>query len=358
MRKWLGFGLVLCLLLIILTPGAYFGYLGWKYTHPDKKPLSETPEEYGLSYQDVIFPSRDEQVALRGWLIQAKKQERRIVIFAHGYQENRESANVALEMASALHTRDIASLLFDFRASGESGGEMTSFGYHEQQDLLGAIQYAKQQGYERIGLVGFSMGAATALQVAPEVPEVEAVIADSAYTDMESFFQGNLYQLHSEYGLFQSEEFQAMFADKPWYRHAFAFWQKHQETLEPMMMALVPKLVQWEMALLTGIQPQQMQPIAAVSALKDQGVFLIHSQGDSVIPVTESEQLEQASTAEHTILWVSKSPDHVGTFDKHPGEYIRRTTEFLGYHLRSAGTVSAEAELEDPEVVSVWRELD
>lgn len=357
MRKWIGWGLVLCLLAIVLIPGSYFGYLGWKYTHPDKKSLSKTPQEYGLYYQDVTFPSSDEQVTLRGWWIQAKEQKRRIVIFAHGYQENRESADVALEMASALHTRDIAALMFDFRASGESGGEMTSFGYHEQQDLLGAIEFAKQQGYERIGLVGFSMGAATVLQIAPEVPEVEAIIADSAYTDMASFFQGNLYQLHSEYGLLQSEEIQSRFADKPWFQWTMGLWLEYREELRPMMVAVVPKLVQWEIGLLTGIQPKQMQPIAAVSAMKEQGVFLIHSEGDSVIPVTESERLEQASTADHTILWVSESPDHVGTYHHEPEEYIRRTTEFLSYHLRHTGTMKVGME-EEPVVQSAWRELD
>ena len=297
-NKWL-IALLLFFLLIVSIPAVAVGVLAFRYTHPPKKTLHTTPGSFGLSYQDVSFPSQeDDHVTLRGWLIQAKNQQRRIAIFAHGYSENRESANVALYMARSLQEKDIASLMFDFRASGESDGAETSLGYHEKKDLLGAIEFAKRLGYQQIGLVGFSMGASTALDLAPEVPEVQAVVADSAFSNLEIYLEKKL---------------------------------EHNQLTD--LVPLLPKLVLWEMQMLTGIKPDQVQPIAAMPELKGKGVFLIHAGGDSVIPAAESKRLRAADPSPNTMLWVSDSNGHVGTFKVAQEEYLKRTSAFLTYYL-------------------------
>ncbi|MGB8954502.1 MAG: alpha/beta fold hydrolase [Tumebacillaceae bacterium] len=296
--KWL-IALFLFGLLIVSIPAAAIGVLAFRYTHPPKMALHTTPGSFGLSYQDVSFPSvEDDHVTLRGWLIQAKNQQRRIAIFAHGYSENRESADVALYMAKSLRERGIASLMFDFRASGESDGAETSLGYHEKKDLLGAIQYAKRLGYQQIGLVGFSMGASTALDLAPEVPEVQAVVADSAFSNLDKYLEKKL---------------------------------EHNQLTD--VVPFLPKLVLWEMQMLTGIKPDQVQPIAAMPELKGKGVFLIHAGGDSVIPAAESRRLSEACPSLNAMLWVSNTDGHVGTFYVAREEYLKRTSAFLTYYL-------------------------
>src|SRR3569833_1814051 len=153
-RKKRPIALLLIFLFIVSIPAVAIGVIAFRYTHPPKMALHTTPGSFGLSYQDVAIPSsEDDHVTLRGWLIQAKNQQRRITIFAHGYSENRESADVALYMAHSLREKGIASLMFDFRASGESDGKEATLGYLENKDLLGAIQYAKRLGYQQIGLV-------------------------------------------------------------------------------------------------------------------------------------------------------------------------------------------------------------
>lgn len=284
-------------MLLAIVPAIYFGWLGWMYTHPDKKPIKNTPEYFEMPFENVSFPSLDDQITLRGWHIQGANPDQ-VVIFAHGYKENRESASVALYMADALYEEGISSILFDFRGSGESDDGTTSLGYYEKDDLLGAIDYAKQQGYRRIGLVGFSMGASTALDVAPHVPEVRAVIADSPYTDLNLYLQEHLPNLHAMPDLF-----------------------------------FLPKLILWEMKVLTGIDARTVQPIRAIGQMQSKAVYLIHAEGDDVIPATESRMLQHASSAPNTVLWVSPSRDHVGTFNADPNKYLKRTVVFLQYHL-------------------------
>ncbi|WP_157729424.1 alpha/beta hydrolase [Tumebacillus algifaecis] len=307
-KKRVWFWLSFWSLLAVLAPALSIAYVSWEYLHPPKKPLSVTPMAFHLDYQDVSFHSRGEDVTLKGWLVQSKEQSRRIVIFAHGYSENRASANVALHMAHVLHLRGIASLMFDFRGAGESDGKMTSLGYFERSDLLGAIDYAKSLGYRHIGLVGFSMGASTALNVAPDVPEVQAVIADSAFTNLSQYLEGNLPNLH------------------------------------PLAeLEFMPKLAMWETSLLTGIEPETVQPIASIQKLRDRGVFLIHAAGDDIIPASESKQLYTASGSMNTLLWVSPAQKHVGTYRTATNEYLVRTSSFLAYHLNK--------ELDDSQVV-------
>jgi dipeptidyl aminopeptidase/acylaminoacyl peptidase len=286
--------LLLLSLLLFFTPFVYFGWLGWAYTHPEKKPPEHTPQLFELPFENITFQSADDRVTLRGWLIPAEiPHEERVVIFAHGYKENRESAKVALYMAKTLQKEGIASILFDFRGCGESDGRISSLGYYEKNDLIGAIDFAKRLGYRKIGLVGFSMGAATALSVAPQFPEVRAVVADSPFTDLDQFLKEYLHKL-------------------------------------PLFL---PEFILWEIKLLTGIDPEQVQPIQAIGHLHSQAVFLIHAQGDEVIPASESRRLQEASSAANTLLWVSPAKRHVGTFKDDPNRYLKRTAVFLQYHL-------------------------
>jgi len=273
-------------------------WLGWAYTHPPKRPLRTTPSSLGLAYTNVAFKSLSDDLTLRGWLVKPAQPEKRIVIFTHGYTENRENAQVGLRLAGELYGRQIASLLFDFRASGESEGEMTTIGADEQQDLLGAIRYVKDLGYEEIGVVGFSMGASTALSIAPDVPEVRAVIADSAFSDLERYLTVSLPE-----------------------------WKQFPER------TVLPQLVVWGARLLMGIEPEKVQPIESVRRLRDQGLFLIHSQGDRVVPAAESERLREASGSSNTMLWISEANGHVGTYNRLPDQYLTRTTAFLDYYL-------------------------
>ncbi|HEU4965831.1 MAG TPA: alpha/beta hydrolase [Bacilli bacterium] len=293
--------MVICVVLVglyYLAPSLVVGALAEQYLQPERMPLKSSPESYGLGYQNVAFESAEDQVKLRGWLIQSKEQNRRIVIFAHGYSENRESAQVALQMARALNAKGIASLLFDFRGAGQSGGNETSFGYYERNDLLGAIAYAKRLGYEQIGLVGFSMGAATALDIAPQFREVKAVVADSPYAKLDSYLRDNM------------------------------------EKLSPLPYVKIhPDVVLLEARLLTGIKPEDVQPIRSIQEMEHQAVFLIHAKRDPVIPYTESLKLKEASTAKETKLWICDTDQHVGTYNTDPHKYVAETVEFLTSYL-------------------------
>ncbi|WP_425551326.1 alpha/beta hydrolase [Actinoallomurus vinaceus] len=84
-------------------------------------------------------------------------------------------------------TRRIAAVLnkaggviaIDFRGHGRSGGRST-VGDREILDVDAAVRHARHLGYERVGLVGFSMGGAVVVRHAALHGGVDAVVAVSA----------------------------------------------------------------------------------------------------------------------------------------------------------------------------------
>lgn len=117
--------------------------------------------------QDVGAPSGD---------------ERACVVFCHGHGSNRMQG---FELVPLLLPLDISLVCFDFAGSGMSGGEFSSLGYFERDDLSCVIQHLRTgRGFTRVGVWGVSMGAATALMQATRDPSIAGVVADSPFSDL------------------------------------------------------------------------------------------------------------------------------------------------------------------------------
>lgn len=99
------------------------------------------------------------------------------VVLAHGFTlswRRPESRRVA-----AVLNRTGGVLAFDFRGHGRSGGRST-VGDREVLDVDAAVRQARHLGYERVALVGFSMGGIVAVRYAGLRGGVHAVVAVSA----------------------------------------------------------------------------------------------------------------------------------------------------------------------------------
>lgn len=89
--------------------------------------------------------------------------------------------NVVHALSQALVRASIASFKFNFRGVGQSQGEFGQ-GMGEQEDVAAAISFlikVKEVDHNRIGLVGYSAGAAFAFPVATEDLRVKAIAAVS-----------------------------------------------------------------------------------------------------------------------------------------------------------------------------------
>lgn len=256
-----------------------------------RKPINESPEDYGLDFELISFQSRDD-ISLEGWFIPAQQPKNRTIIFAHGYRGNRlEKKLPALKLAKDLTENGFHVLMFDFRSCGESSGHVASIGLYEQEDLLSAIAWVKVNHPSSIGLIGFSMGASTALLAAARAPEVVGVVADSPFDELSTYLTEKFY-----------------------------VWTKLPSfPFTPLTLAFIRMHVG---------SAKKVSPIKALKKIHPRPVLLIHGDQDYSIPYENSMRLHEAYK-EHSELWTVSNADHVQGYRLNREEYTRRVVQFF-----------------------------
>jgi dienelactone hydrolase len=172
-------------------------YFTRRMVAPARQTLWATPAEMGLAYENVQFPAQD-SVRLSGWFIPAATGAERdgaTLILVHDWTWNRLGDAAAdlladlsgatpvelLRLAHALHHEGYHLLMFDLRNHGESAAQPpVTFGQAEANDLLGALAYIQARpevSPERVGVIGFSMGANAVLYALPRTDQIGAAIA-------------------------------------------------------------------------------------------------------------------------------------------------------------------------------------
>lgn len=99
------------------------------------------------------------------------------LVLAHGFTGGWRQP--ATRRIAAVLNRSGGVLAIDFRGHGRSGGRST-VGDREVLDVDAAVRHARHLGYERVGLVGFSMGGMVVVRHAALRGGVDAVVAVSA----------------------------------------------------------------------------------------------------------------------------------------------------------------------------------
>lgn len=168
---------VILIVLFVLAP------LGMAYAsvHPSRCTPHRTPGDYGLEYRNVTVKTED-GVELKGWIVNPDAAGGVVFVIMHGYTSCKGDERL-LDVAAEIARRGFTVVMFDFRAHGESGGDMTTIGPLEARYDAPAIVGFVEKEYpgRRIVLVGYSMGAVVALE-SYKLPGVAAVVADSPYT--------------------------------------------------------------------------------------------------------------------------------------------------------------------------------
>jgi pimeloyl-ACP methyl ester carboxylesterase len=133
------------------------------------------PADLPFPVESVTFES-EKGLRLAGWYTPPKNGA--VIILLHGYGGNRLHM---IGYAQTLTQAGYGALLYDERASGESGGSRRSFGWEDDPDVGAAIAYLRgrpELARAKLGIGGCSIGAQIALQGAARYPGLQAVWAD------------------------------------------------------------------------------------------------------------------------------------------------------------------------------------
>jgi len=315
-NQWRRVVAALLVLAGVLSVG-YIGissYVAEQLVYRTPSPIHRTPTDLGLRFAYVSFPSRDDHLVLRGWLIPGVLPDGsltvdRTIVVVHGTWANREDrGDHLLELTSDLARRGLAILAFDMRGMGESTPAPLSFGYFEQRDVLGAVDYLRwgrlpfpELGRPRaIGGLGISMGAATLLLASAREPAIQAAVSDSAYAAITPLIERDL----SRYRV-------AVIGTVPW---VFA----------PSAIVMA--------RLLYGIDFFAVRPVDSVTNVAPRPLFLIHGARDNYIPVANFEQLRAAATSfptAHVTSWLVARARHAQGYQVAGREYVTRVVGFF-----------------------------
>lgn len=168
-NAWAGLGLALLLYLLMAV------LLAKRNTTPQHYPLFRSVD-LGFEYEEVSFPSRD-GLNLSGWFVPGKNGA--TVILTHDFSRNRLSCT---DVARILAQQGFGVLLYDLRGHGQSQAAVSTWGWVEINDLLGALDYLRKRpgvDRDRIGALGFGLGAQITLRLAAQEPGLRAVAAEA-----------------------------------------------------------------------------------------------------------------------------------------------------------------------------------
>lgn len=287
-----------------LLTGAYLLYVGVRGSRlllqPEVRPFAPewpeapaTPGDLGLDYEPVRFTT-DDGVTLSGWFIPAGRATRTAVIVLHGFGGHRLP-----ELASFvpwLQERHNV-LQFDFRGHGESEAGVVTLGAVERRDVAAAVRFLEHRGLGPIALFGISMGAATAIVSAPDLP-VAAVVADAPFAEL---------------------------------HHPIA--NRMREVGYPLA-ELGARAIVAGASVRAGLRFRD--PIHEVARIAPRGLLVIAPRDDQAISSRQMIRLYEAAR-EPKELFVVPGAGHAEAYAVAPEAYRSRVLDFLERHLEGPG---------------------
>ncbi len=137
-----------------------------------------TPQNVGLTYEDVNFDTED-GVRLNGWYVPCGDPVA-AMLFCHG---NGGNISYRTESLRQFHSLKLNVFLFDYRGYGKSRGWVTEEGTYK--DAMAAYQWLKEKNREiPIVLFGRSLGANIAADLATKV-DASALIYESGFNSVQ-----------------------------------------------------------------------------------------------------------------------------------------------------------------------------
>jgi pimeloyl-ACP methyl ester carboxylesterase len=260
----------------------------------------------GYDFKPISFRSFDDK-RLNGWWL-LKRAERPTVIVLHGVNGNRTSM---IRFAITLSQSDFNVLLFDWRAHGESEGDYVTYGFHERSDVLAAIAFMQQHyGIDpnRIGLLGLSMGAAVALQVAAANKSIRAVWADSPFA--------SLFRVSTDVA-------------------------RKATGLPASIMAPIARATFKVAAYRANFNPDLVNP-GEVARQIECPVTIVHGTEDELIPWNHSQTIFDMLGSSDKQLWIIEGAEHTTCFRRGGESYRQRLISFFNNAFNNSEAAEVE----------------
>lgn len=255
------------LTLVVPVVGEAIATMPPAFSGNSRNPLSEAD----LPFEEVSFPTTDGLI-LRGWFVPADQSDAPAVVYAPATSHDQRSG---LSLVPAFHDAGYHVLLFSYRGHGLSDGRKGSFTYGdaESKDVDAAVQFLHEtKGVRRIGLVGHSVGAVSAILSAARNAQVGAVVAVAPFTCVTEV------------------------------------WKTNRPSVVP------PFILDWTLWVVEktrGFRSEEICPMGVIDEIAPRPVLLIHGTEDRRITLEQVRRLFSAAE-EPKSLWLVEGATHSG----------------------------------------------
>ena len=276
---------VLCLLVVgVFTSWVVAGWL----IAPRPRVIGDPPADLPAISVSLVSDSGN---TLAGWHIPSKTTKG-VVVLLHPFRGSRLSM---LARAQLLHAEGYSIVMIDLQAHGESTGDQITGGFLEKHDVRAAVEFARlKHPDEPIGIVGMSLGGASAVLASPL--GIEALVLESVYASIDD-------AVHNRVAV-RLGPFSAIPA-------------------ELLLAQIEPRL---------GVSRLQLRPIDYLRKVNCP-VLVMSGTEDRRTTSEETMKMFSAATAPKE-LWLVEGATHNDLYRLSPEEYKTRVVRFLKQHMR------------------------
>lgn len=257
---------------------------------PQRRPMRLSPADVGLEMSEVQIPGP--RGALAGWYLPASNGC--TLICCHGIHDN---SSQWFPQIARLHARSgYGALLFDFTGHGQSEGAQVTYGIRERHDVTAAMEYLRQRGdvaMEQVAILGYSLGAITAVLAAAEHPDLRAVVIESGFSDL----YHDIAKIFTRYTGLPAFPF----------AHLVIFWGQR----------------------IAGVRLSEIRPAQVIGQIAPRPVLIISDLLDALADEPHDGEFLYQSAGEPKELWQVAEATHVNAFGVEPEAWIEHVCGFL-----------------------------
>ena len=231
------------------------------------------PNTQNINFEDVSFTSED-GLTLPGWYMASTDNDKAILL-VHGRGADRTEG---MRYAKPLISAGYNVLAFDMRHPRQDPNIISTMGFHEQKDVTAALNFLEQEkSITHIGLMGFSMGAATGIIVMAKDKRIKVGVFSGGFA--------HGMDVLTEQG------------------------KKNHGLPRYPLMPIVEKLFEWR----GNIDSNEINPETYISQISPRPVYIMHGTADQTVDFSHGQRLFSAAKApkqfwqaqggRHTRLW-------------------------------------------------------
>ena len=207
--------------------------------------------------------------------------------------------------------------------------------HRQHEDAVEAVSFMKSRGFQKIVLIGTSIGGTSSILAAHKLPgDVVGVIAENPFTSIAANIDGLVEKVAFFRVLCCRSQRRTKMSTPLMYVQKRASLPSsvspadtHTHTHVRMCRFLCKHAIRFEMLRQLG-PGARVHDVNAINVIrdvaKDRRILLIHGTADQLIHHSHSEQLHQAADSDSVDLWIAEGADHTAIQNVFPKEYRTR----------------------------------